>query len=175
MMNMGENRVQNGVTDGPESQNEVSVEKWKKMVFAVRDGEVEGSSRYAMLENIWDFSGFLRATRSMLFVSPRRRQHHHLRNFHHPTHPISVSKPLERLDRIQERLYESRSSFYPQNLSRLVTTFTVSKVLIRELYLVNPCAAEQEPLIVLLADNPFAGRIASPLDNGDDIVRMHFT
>ncbi|KAD5961424.1 hypothetical protein E3N88_12897 [Mikania micrantha] len=56
-----------------------------------------------------------------------------------------------------------------------VITITVSKVLIRELYLVNPCAAEQEPLIVLLADNPFAGRIASPLDNGDDIVRMHFT
>ncbi|KAD5318262.1 hypothetical protein E3N88_18208 [Mikania micrantha] len=32
-----------------------------------------------------------------------------------------------------------------------------------ELYLVNPCGAEQESLIVLLADNPFAGRIASPL------------
>ncbi|KAD6794786.1 hypothetical protein E3N88_05682 [Mikania micrantha] len=44
-----------------------------------------------------------------------------------------------------------------------------------ELYLVNPCGAEQESLIVLLADNPFAGRIASPLDNGDDSVRMHFT
>ncbi|KAD5803672.1 hypothetical protein E3N88_15032 [Mikania micrantha] len=40
---------------------------------------------------------------------------------------------------------------------------------------VTPCGAEQEALIVLLADNPFAGRIASPLDNGDDMVRMHFT
>ncbi|KAD7478061.1 hypothetical protein E3N88_01197 [Mikania micrantha] len=30
MMNMGENRVQNGVTDCPESRNEVSVEKWEK-------------------------------------------------------------------------------------------------------------------------------------------------
>ncbi|KAD3067892.1 hypothetical protein E3N88_35772 [Mikania micrantha] len=64
MRNMGENRVQNGDTDGPESQNEVSVEKWKKMVFAVRDGEVEGSPRYAMHENILDSSGFLRGTRS---------------------------------------------------------------------------------------------------------------
>ncbi|KAD5317791.1 hypothetical protein E3N88_17737 [Mikania micrantha] len=78
-------------------------------------------------------------------------------------------------DRIQERLYEFRSSFCPQNFSGLVTIITVSKVLIRELYLVNPCAAEQEPLIVLLADNPFAGRIASPLDNSDDTVRMHVT
>ncbi|KAD4386248.1 hypothetical protein E3N88_26417 [Mikania micrantha] len=34
-----------------------------------------------------------------------------------------------------------------------------------ELYLVNPCGAEQESLIVLLANNPFAGRIASPLSH----------
>ncbi|KAD4179282.1 hypothetical protein E3N88_27873 [Mikania micrantha] len=32
-----------------------------------------------------------------------------------------------------------------------------------ELYLVNPCGAEQESLIVLLADNPFAGRVAPPM------------
>ncbi|KAD3640250.1 hypothetical protein E3N88_29473 [Mikania micrantha] len=32
-----------------------------------------------------------------------------------------------------------------------------------ELYLVNPCVAEQKTLIVLLVDTPFAGRIASPL------------
>ncbi|KAD2805343.1 hypothetical protein E3N88_38720 [Mikania micrantha] len=44
-----------------------------------------------------------------------------------------------------------------------------------ELYLVNPCGAEQESLIVLLADNPFAGRIASPLGNSDDMVRMQIT
>ncbi|KAD5802981.1 hypothetical protein E3N88_14341 [Mikania micrantha] len=37
------------------------------------------------------------------------------------------------------------------------------KVLILELYLVNPCVAEQKTLIVLLVDTPFAGRIASPL------------
>ncbi|KAD6454386.1 hypothetical protein E3N88_09092 [Mikania micrantha] len=37
------------------------------------------------------------------------------------------------------------------------------KVLIFELYLVNPCVAEQKTLIVLLVDTPFAGRIASPL------------
>ncbi|KAD4981930.1 hypothetical protein E3N88_18601 [Mikania micrantha] len=36
-----------------------------------------------------------------------------------------------------------------------------------KLYLVNPCGAEQEALIVLLADNPFAGRIASPLVDSD--------
>ncbi|KAD4179288.1 hypothetical protein E3N88_27879 [Mikania micrantha] len=44
-----------------------------------------------------------------------------------------------------------------------------------ELYLVNPCGAEQESLIVLLADNPFARRVAPPLDNSDDRVRMHFS
>ncbi|KAD2393865.1 hypothetical protein E3N88_40842 [Mikania micrantha] len=73
---------------------------------------------------------------------------------------------------------ESRNEVFVEKQEKLplgVTTITVSKVLIRELYLVNPCAAEQEPLIVLLADNPFAGRIASPLGNGDDTVRMHVT
>ncbi|KAD4982484.1 hypothetical protein E3N88_19155 [Mikania micrantha] len=65
--------------------------------------------------------------------------------------------------------------FLSAELLRIRQSITVSKVLIRELYLVNPCAAEQEPLIVLLADNPFAGRIASPLDNGDNAVRMHLT
>ncbi|KAD4585881.1 hypothetical protein E3N88_23482 [Mikania micrantha] len=35
------------------------------------------------------------------------------------------------------------------------------KVLILELYLVNPCVAEQKTLIVLLVDTPIAGRIAS--------------
>ncbi|KAD4586204.1 hypothetical protein E3N88_23805 [Mikania micrantha] len=37
------------------------------------------------------------------------------------------------------------------------------KVLILELYLVNPCVAEQKTLIVLSVDTPFTGRIASPL------------
>ncbi|KAD4180121.1 hypothetical protein E3N88_28712 [Mikania micrantha] len=41
------------------------------------------------------------------------------------------------------------------------------KVLISELYLVNPCVAEQKTLIVLLVDTPFAGRIASPLGDSD--------
>ncbi|KAD4888602.1 hypothetical protein E3N88_20675 [Mikania micrantha] len=58
---------------------------------------------------------------------------------------------------------------------QLVSLSQYQKSSSRELYLVNPCGAEQESLIVLLADNPFAGRIASPLDNGDDTVRMHFT
>ncbi|KAD2806136.1 hypothetical protein E3N88_39513 [Mikania micrantha] len=89
-----------------------------------------------------------------IFVASSRRSPSPPSKIHHPTPQISIPKPPGRLD---------------------LTTITVSKVLIRELYLVNPCAAEQEPLIVLLADNPFAGRIASPLDNGDDTVRMHFT
>ncbi|KAD2393297.1 hypothetical protein E3N88_40274 [Mikania micrantha] len=46
--------------------------------------------------------------------------------------------------------------------SRLNSIMTL-KVLIFELYLVNPCVAEQKTLIVLLVDTPFAGRIASPL------------
>ncbi|KAD3066358.1 hypothetical protein E3N88_34238 [Mikania micrantha] len=41
------------------------------------------------------------------------------------------------------------------------------KVLIFELYLVNPYVAEQKTLIVLLVDTPFAGRIASPLGDSD--------
>ncbi|KAD5961525.1 hypothetical protein E3N88_12998 [Mikania micrantha] len=47
------------------------------------------------------------------------------------------------------------------------------KVLILELYLVNPCVAEQKTLIVLSVDTPFTGRIASPLaikDNGEDAL-----
>ncbi|KAD3642045.1 hypothetical protein E3N88_31269 [Mikania micrantha] len=148
MMNMGENRVQNGVTDCPESQNEVSVEKWKKW-----------SSRYAM-----EKLRFLRGTRCLKIseISPdfsavREAYFSYLR------------------DHIRERLYESRSSFYPQNFSRLVSLSQYQKSSSLELYLVNPCGAEQESLIVLLADNPFAGRIASPLVSSDNTVRMHVT
>ncbi|KAD7477943.1 hypothetical protein E3N88_01079 [Mikania micrantha] len=37
------------------------------------------------------------------------------------------------------------------------------KVLITELYLVNPCGAGQKTLIVLSADNPFAESLQLPL------------
>ncbi|KAD5803120.1 hypothetical protein E3N88_14480 [Mikania micrantha] len=126
MMNVSENRARNGVTDFPESRNEVFVEKWEKWF-----------RRYAK-----EWLRVLRGT--------RRRK-------------ISAISP---------KSFAVREAFL---VPRRVTTITVSKVLIRELYLVNPCAAEQEPLIVLLADNPFAGRIASPLVNGDITVRMHVT
>ncbi|KAD2393633.1 hypothetical protein E3N88_40610 [Mikania micrantha] len=159
MRNMGENRVQNEVMDVREFQNEVSVEKWKKwssrlLFFSPRYAKDEAVEKVDSMVEISDFHHYLH------FLASCRRNHHHIRKFHHPIHKTRILKPLERLDRIRERLYESRSSFYLQNSARLV-----SKVLIRELYQVNPCAAEQEPLIVLLADNPFAWRIASPLDN----------
>ncbi|KAD2805636.1 hypothetical protein E3N88_18476 [Mikania micrantha] len=101
MMNVGENRVQNGVLDCPESKNE---EK------SLSVGRLD-SSRYAEvgLEVLRDFCGI-----SWDFAC--------------------------RLNPIMEL-----------------------KVLIFELYLVNPCVAEQKTLIVLLVDTPFAGRIASPL------------
>ncbi|KAD0111625.1 hypothetical protein E3N88_44775 [Mikania micrantha] len=47
--------------------------------------------------------------------------------------------------------------------ARRLNSIMTLKVLIFELYLVNPCVAEQKTLIVLLVDTPFAGRIASPL------------
>ncbi|KAD4586479.1 hypothetical protein E3N88_24080 [Mikania micrantha] len=61
---------------------------------------------------------------------------------------------------VREALFGS-SSRYPSDLNK--NTITVSKVLISELYLVNPCEAEQKTLIVLLADNPFAGSLQLPL------------
>ncbi|KAD4178969.1 hypothetical protein E3N88_27560 [Mikania micrantha] len=163
-MNMGENRARIGVTDCPESRNEVSVEKRANLPWGGGQAIRLGSIRSATCIKRSDFILI------SIFVASSRRSPSPPSKIHHLTHQISVSKPLGSLDRIQERLYESRSSFYPQNSSRIVTTITVSKVLIRELYLVNPCAAEQEPLIVLLADNPFAGRIASPLNETYDII-----
>ncbi|KAD3067049.1 hypothetical protein E3N88_34929 [Mikania micrantha] len=64
-------------------------------------------------------------------------------------------------------LPESRNEVKNQNgdaddVGRLNSIMEL-KVLIFELYLVNPCVAEQKTLIVLLVDTPFAGRIASPL------------
>ncbi|KAD4584589.1 hypothetical protein E3N88_22190 [Mikania micrantha] len=104
-MNVGENRVQNGVLDCPESKNE---EK------SLSVGRLD-SSRYAEvgLEVLRDFCGI-----SWDFAC--------------------------RLNPIMEL-----------------------KVLIFELYLVNPCVAEQKTLIVLLVDTTFAGRIASPLGDSD--------
>ncbi|KAD7117697.1 hypothetical protein E3N88_04965 [Mikania micrantha] len=76
----------------------------EKLVFAVRYGEVEGSSRFSS---------------SSSFLSSQRRNQPSPSKIHHPTPQIYILKPLERLDCIRERLYESRSSFYPQNSVRL--------------------------------------------------------
>ncbi|KAD4586568.1 hypothetical protein E3N88_24169 [Mikania micrantha] len=60
---------------------------------------------------------------------------------------------------VREALFGSalRTELYHRTVSQN------SKVLITELYLVNPCGAEQKTLIVLLTDNPFVGSLQLPL------------
>ncbi|KAD5961199.1 hypothetical protein E3N88_12672 [Mikania micrantha] len=106
-MNVGENRVQNGVLDCPESKNE---EK------SLSVGRLD-SSRYA-----------------------------------------EVGLEVLRESSLYYQFGDTLLPYYHQT-----DTIIDLKVLIFELYLVNPCVAEQKTLIVLLVDTPFAGRIASPL------------
>ena len=71
MVNVGEDRARNGVTDCPESRNEeIFFSKyWILGLVAVRDGKVENSSRYAMDQNIWNSPDFF-AVREALFWPP---------------------------------------------------------------------------------------------------------
>ncbi|KAD3069200.1 hypothetical protein E3N88_37080 [Mikania micrantha] len=122
-----------------------------------------GSSRYAMeglrilrgtrcLENILDFSGNRRGTRSLLWL---------------PAATQNSTKSPSKLHFQAIRSYRSHQESSIQVLIVVLTAdirqISIKKSSSLELYLVNPCGAEQESLIVLLADNPFAGRIASPL------------
>ncbi|KAD6118721.1 hypothetical protein E3N88_09992 [Mikania micrantha] len=149
MMNVGENRAQNGVRMLPESRNEVE----NQIV------ETADVGRYAPAQpsGKGDARGWLCRQKNSFLRSERVETCR--------TSPFSS-------------LITFRRNFQPSNLSKLhfkdfcgiswdfacrLNSIMELKVLILELYLVNPCVAEQKTLIVLLVDTPFAGRIASPL------------
>ncbi|KAD4584155.1 hypothetical protein E3N88_21756 [Mikania micrantha] len=146
MMNMGENRVQNGVTDCPESRNEVSVGKWEKWPSRYAEEEIRSLRGTRCLE-ISEISPDFFAVRETHFSYLRGLRTVRL----HPGTFIRV-----------------HIIFLPAELLRnRLNSIMELKVLILELYLVNPCVAEQKTLIVLLVDTPFTGRIASPLVNSN--------
>ncbi|KAD5803584.1 hypothetical protein E3N88_14944 [Mikania micrantha] len=128
MMNVGENRAQNGVLDSPESKNE------EKLLSV---GRLDPSRPFWLL---------VAATNN------------------HKTPPKLTSEATRSHRSYQGSSLQVPIVILPAKL-RLIRLNSIMelKVLISELYLVNPCVAEQKTLIVLLVDTPFAGRIASPL------------
>ncbi|KAD4586019.1 hypothetical protein E3N88_23620 [Mikania micrantha] len=178
--NIGENGSRNGVTDCPESKNE------EKSLSIGR----KGLSRYAevglrvlrgtqWLLNISD-SRKLRGTRSQnrLSVATKNQDFEAFKQSSEAirSHESSQGTCFQVLIVVLKP--EIQSSLYYQfgdTLLHLYYQYLYHdiKVLILELYLVNPCVAEQKTLIVLSVDTPFTGRIASPLaikDNGEDAL-----
>ncbi|KAD4981959.1 hypothetical protein E3N88_18630 [Mikania micrantha] len=153
---------------GIEKRRKIS-KYWSKGLIAVRGGGLESPPRYAMVVKYLRFPKNF-ATKNQDFEAFKQsseaiRSHESSQGTCFQV-LIVVLKP-----EIQSSLYyqfgDTLLHLYYQYLYHDI------KVLILELYLVNPCVAEQKTLIVLSVDTPFTGRIASPLaikDNGEDAL-----
>ncbi|KAD6794782.1 hypothetical protein E3N88_05678 [Mikania micrantha] len=153
---------------GIEKRKKIS-KYWSKGLIAVRGGGLESPPRYAMVVKYLRFPKNF-ATKNQDFEAFKQsseaiRSHESSQGTCFQV-LIVVLKP-----EIQSSLYyqfgDTLLHLYYQYLYHDI------KVLILELYLVNPCVAEQKTLIVLSVDTPFTGRIASPLaikDNGEDAL-----
>ncbi|KAD6796593.1 hypothetical protein E3N88_07489 [Mikania micrantha] len=73
MMNVGENRAQNGVTDCPESRNEENFQSIELLDSSRYAMKFEDPSRYATDLKYLKSSGFLRGKRSLIWPVLRQK------------------------------------------------------------------------------------------------------
>ncbi|KAD5507786.1 hypothetical protein E3N88_15489 [Mikania micrantha] len=98
MMNVGENRAQNGVLDCPESKKKIT-KCWSTGPIAVRDGGSENPPRYAMNVKYLRFpKNFAVREAQMGFWSRRKHTHFH--------HQNTILKPPDRKFEARKRVYK---------------------------------------------------------------------
>ncbi|KAD4385843.1 hypothetical protein E3N88_26012 [Mikania micrantha] len=115
-VNVGENRVRNGVTDCPESRNEDKIEKWTKMAWGDHRLAWGGTPDVSKTENWVKKSDFIWKSYLVAFL---RRLHQLRRKSSIQSLKSSILKPFDRVDRTRERFCKSGSSFYTQNSVRI--------------------------------------------------------
>ncbi|KAD3639997.1 hypothetical protein E3N88_29220 [Mikania micrantha] len=149
---------------------------WSTGLVAVRGGGLGSSPRYAMHERNLRSPDFFAVREAFLGIWSRYATNVAVQKSD-LLHQISCKKKLflllasisqtRRPTHLNHHLNSSFKPFEAKDRTRdhhnKLNPIMELKVLIFELYLVNPCVAEQKTLIVLLVDTPFAGRIASPL------------
>ncbi|KAD6454605.1 hypothetical protein E3N88_09311 [Mikania micrantha] len=201
MMNVGENRARNGITDCPESRNEkksknlrktrrggtpsvrtslqaVRLEATKIFGFPLPRGTprtnlLGGAVRLISVKSteLFKTSDFIQILPlELIQLLGEKPIVQHLKSLFQRFLNIPIAlgnvsaSPDRRFtlrnpsDQMMARIdYKLRIRCFNGTLSRNL------KVLIPELYLVNPCGAGQGTMIVLSADNPFARTLQLPL------------
>ncbi|KAD6454185.1 hypothetical protein E3N88_08891 [Mikania micrantha] len=129
---------------GIEKRRKIS-KYWSKGLIAVRGGGLESPPRYAMVVKYLRFPKNF-ATKNQDFEAFKQS-----------------SEAIRSHESSQGTCFQVLIVVLKPEIRQIrLNSIMELKVLISELYLVNPCVAEQKTLIVLSVDTPFTGRIASP-------------